>query len=134
MQQESKAHKNGHQNTFLTVFDFFFVSAETLHALSPTFNRFQAPTHIPHLLSLILYWFYPFSIIFICFYPNSSITAYFHLFFNINFNYFHSFSTILLDKNCFTPSSYSQTWLHQARSGQLIWLGPWPYAGQARPW
>ena len=60
------------------------------------------------LFSIDFIHFWSSLFVFDCFYPNSSVTAYFHLFFHINFNYFHSFSTIL-DKNCFTPSSYSQT-------------------------
>ena len=138
--QESKAHKNGHQNTFLTIFThfwLFFGSAETLHALSivskppHTFlssnTCFQADcsfsTHF-QLLSTIFSCFYiyifpsafTYSLLILSIFDHlylfltffTQIRVLLHLFFNINFNYFHSFSTIL-DKNCFTPSSYSQT-------------------------
>ena len=154
-------------------FWLFFGSAETLHALSPTFNRFQAHARIPEFQHVFSSWLlifnslstifscffliFPsaftysllilsiFNHLFNCFYPNSSVTAYFHLFFNINFNYFHSFSTIL-DKNCFTLSSYSQTGSGRVNPG-LGQVGPthltWPLTlcrpGQAmknlaRPW
>ena len=113
--QESKAHKKGHQNTFLTIFMCFQLFL-CLHALLPTFNRFRAPARIPecqHMFSSLtahfqlifnyfqlflavfffLYFihFHLFSIDFIhfrsslfvfdYFYPNSSVTACFHLFF-----------------------------------------------------
>ena len=159
MQQESKVCKNGHQNTFLTIFTCFrlffcvcrdsacvityfklFPSLRT-HSWVPTcvfeltahfqlvFNYFQLFLAVFfiyfHLLSLILFWFdfihfWSYLFVFDCFYPNLSVTAYFHLFFNINFNYFHSFSTIL-DKNCFTPLSYSQTGSGQVRPTHLTW-------------
>ena len=64
----------------------------------------------------------------------------FTYFFNIIFNYFHIFSTILdKDLNCFTPSLYSQTGSGQVGPTHLTWpltlCGP----GQAtknlaRPW
>ena len=104
--QESKAHKKGHQNTFLTIFmcfRLFFVSAETLHALSPTFNRFQAPTCIPEFQHVFSSWLLIFNLF-------STTFNYFQLFFiyiSIRFHLFSidfiHFRSSLFVFDCFYP-------------------------------
>ena len=80
-------------------------------SFQPTFNYF-------HLFLVVFIYFWVFSLtfyrfysfwsslfVFDCFYPNPSINTYFHLFFNIIFDYFHSFFaffTIIFDKNSYT--------------------------------
>ena len=91
MRQELKAHKKGHQNTFLTIFTRFqlFLCVYTRYCLLSIVS--EPPAHIPE-----------------CQHMFSSLTAHFQLV----FNYFQLFLAVFFFQKIFYPFSFILYWFY----------------------
>ena len=134
-------------------FYMFLILITCVHALSLTFNHFWGPncilecwkhlflsltTHIPltsiyfyQILSVFIY-FYLLPIDFIYFRTSLLVLDCFYLFFYYHFGFF-LFFFFTIHFLLHTPGYALRQGRVDPRSGQCFWLGPWPYAGRARP-